>query len=57
MRRRTVTARAAAVLIAGSLVLAGCGHGDSSDGSSDGPDAQNVAAGAEIKATWPGILE
>ena len=53
MRRRTVTARAAAVLIAGSLVLAGCGHGDSSDGSSDGPDAQNVAAGAEIKATWP----
>ena len=54
MRRRTVTARAAAVLIAGSLLLAGCGHGDSSDGSSsDGPDAQAVAAGAEIKATWP----
>ncbi len=60
MRRRTVTARRArsiaAALLATSvaLVLAGCGKGDGSDDPSDsGPGAQNVAAGAEIKATWP----
>ena len=53
MRRRTVTASAAA-LLATSLVLAGCGNDDGSDDpSASGPEAQNVAAGAEIKATWP----
>ena len=51
MRRRTVTARSAAALLATSLVLAGCGKDDGSDDpSSSGPEAQNVAAGAEIKA-------
>ena len=59
MRRRTVTARrarsSAAALLATSLVLlAGCGKDDGSDDpSGSGPEAQNVAAGAEIKATWP----
>ena len=62
MRRRTVTSkrssrnasRAAAALLATSLVLVGCGNNDGSDDdSTDGPGAQNVAAGAEIKATWP----
>jgi hypothetical protein len=37
-----------------ALVLAGCGSGDGSEDSSDsGPEAQNVAAAAEMKATWP----
>ena len=41
-----------AVLVAASLVLAGCGGGDdSSDGSS--PAAQQVAGGDEVAATWP----
>ena len=59
MRRRTVTARlwpstAAALLATLSLVLAGCGDGGGDDdASSDSPDAQSVAAGAQIKATWP----
>ncbi len=59
MRRRTVTATrarsSAAALLAASLVLlAGCGKDDGSDDpSGGGPEAQNVAAGAQIKATWP----
>ena len=52
MRRRTVTA--AAALLATSLVLAGCGSNDGSDDTKgSGAEAQNVAAGATIKATWP----
>ncbi|MDX6375432.1 MAG: hypothetical protein QOD98_4420 [Nocardioidaceae bacterium] len=60
MRRRTATARrgrsiAAAVLVTSvALVLAGCGKDDGTGGSSgSGPEAQNVALGAEMKATWP----
>ena len=54
MRRRTVTARSTAVLLATSLVLAGCGKDDGGDDpSGSGPEAQNVAAGAQMKATWP----
>jgi hypothetical protein len=40
-------------LLATSLVLAGCGSKDGSDDPEDGTAAQNVAAGATIKATWP----
>ena len=52
MRRRTVTAsraRIAAALLATSVVLlAGCGNDDGSDDpSGSGPEAQNVAAGAD----------
>ena len=54
MRRRTVTARRAqsiaAALLATSvaLLLAGCGNNDGSDDpSGSGPEAQNVAAGAD----------
>jgi Protein of unknown function (DUF3048) N-terminal domain/Protein of unknown function (DUF3048) C-terminal domain len=54
VRRRTVTARSAAALLATSLVLAGCGSNDGSDDGEGGGDAaQNVAAGATIAATWP----
>jgi predicted small secreted protein len=53
VRRRALPAITAAVLLA-SLVLAGCGSKDGADEPSDsGPDAQNVAAAAQIKATWP----
>ena len=52
MRRGTVTARTALAVVATSLALAGCG--DKSGGAAGaGPDAQNVAAGAKLAATWP----
>jgi hypothetical protein len=54
-----VTARprwagAAALLVVSALGLAGCGHDDGSDEpAATGPGAQNVAAAAQLKATWP----
>ena len=54
MRRRNVTARTAIAVLATSLLLAACGDKDGSeDAGGDGPDAQAVAAGAELAATWP----
>ena len=54
MRRRTVTARTAIAVLTTSLVLAACGDKDGSeDANGDGPEAQAVAAGAELAATWP----
>ena len=52
MRRRTVTAVA---LLTTSLVLAGCGSNNGSDdkAGAGGADAQAVAAGSTVKATWP----
>jgi hypothetical protein len=41
-----------AVLVAASLVLAGCG-GDDSSSDAEGPDAQAVAGSSEVAATWP----
>ena len=44
----------AVMLIAASLVLAGCGGGD--DGSSTGdssPASQKVAGGSTLDSTWP----
>ena len=49
MRRRATTG----VLLALGLALAGCGGGDGGDGDGGGPEAQNVAAGAELASTWP----
>jgi len=54
VRRRALTASSAAALLASSLLLAACGSNDGSDdGDGAGTAAQNVAAGATIKATWP----
>jgi len=53
VRPRTVTARTAIAVVATSLVLAACGDKDGSDDAGDGPEAQNVAAGAKLAATWP----
>src|SRR3954452_8935515 len=53
VRRRTVTAQAAIAVLATSLVLTGCGDKKGSDDETDGPAAQNVAAGAKLAATWP----
>ena len=55
MPRRAVTARAAAALLATAMVLAGCGSGDGSDDSTsaDTAKAQQVAAAAQVKSTWP----
>jgi hypothetical protein len=57
VRRRAMTSKtgkAAAALLATSLVLAACGNGGGSDDAEGGAaEAQNVAAGATIKATWP----
>ncbi|MBJ7528392.1 MAG: DUF3048 domain-containing protein [Nocardioides sp.] len=51
-RRRA--ARATALLAAAALALAGCGGGEeSSDGSGGGAEAQDVAAGERLEATWP----
>ena len=52
MRRGTVTARTTLAVVAASLALAACG--DKSGGAAgEGPEAQNVAAGAKLAATWP----
>jgi hypothetical protein len=62
--RRTVTARrvprrlrsivATVLATSVALVLAGCGKDDATDDPSDSaPDAQAVAAAAQLKATWP----
>ncbi|QIG41936.1 DUF3048 domain-containing protein [Nocardioides anomalus] len=48
-----MSTRTAVALLATSLVLAGCGGGGGGDDESDGPEAQNVAAGAELASTWP----
>jgi hypothetical protein len=52
VRRRTVATRAAALTVICSLGLAACGGGDKDD-DAKGPEAQNVAAGAELNSTWP----
>jgi hypothetical protein len=44
----------AVALLATSLLLAGCGSDDGTDDpAASGPEAQNVAAAAQLKATWP----
>lgn len=50
-RSRTAAGLAAAVL--SLAALAGCSSGSSDDGDDGGPEAQNVAAGAKLAATWP----
>lgn len=44
--------RAAALVLAASLVLAACGD-DKKKEDSDGPDAQPVASGSALAQTWP----
>ncbi len=53
MRTRAVTAGPVAALVVASLLLAGCGGGDSEKDDDGGPEAQAVAAGAQLAATWP----
>jgi hypothetical protein len=55
VRRRACTAAALLISLTATLAIAGCGSNDGSDGDTkDGaPDAQNVAAGTTVKATWP----
>jgi DUF3048 family protein len=55
VRRRACTAAALLISLTATLAVAGCGSNDGSDGDTkDGaPDAQNVAAGTTVKATWP----
>ncbi|HEU5035630.1 MAG TPA: DUF3048 domain-containing protein [Nocardioides sp.] len=42
-----------AVLVAASLVLAGCGGGSDESSGDSGPGAQQVAGSSEVGATWP----
>ena len=53
MQRRSVTIKASVAVLATCLSLAACGDGGGSEDSADGPEAQNVAAGAKLEATWP----
>lgn len=54
MRRAHLTRPLAAVLVAASLVLAGCGGGgDSNDSPGEQPSAQQVAGGEAVASTWP----
>jgi hypothetical protein len=48
-----VTTQAALAVLATSLVLTACGDKSGSDDDGDSPEAQNVAAGAKLAATWP----
>jgi hypothetical protein len=43
----------AAVLIAASLVLAGCGGGDETTSEDSSPASQKVAGGSTLDSTWP----
>jgi DUF3048 family protein len=43
----------AAVLIATSLVLAGCGGGDDTTSEDSSPASQQVAGGSTLDSTWP----
>ncbi len=54
MRRRTVTARTTFAVLATSLVLAACGDNTGSEEASGGGlEAQGIAAGSRLAATWP----